>query len=238
MKEKWDKSDRFGLAAFIYLIINLIALVLYFIFYPVLVGQETIDMHNFDWTTFWQGVGASVVASAIIAIGTNIINYYVNLKKLKKIPTETKQQIEDLLDKRLGNDTDNHNTELTALSNAKTELSHQHTRIEDLVRNTEKQVVSVSNKMDTAAKVEETYRANLTDNQKAIVDCVKKLEGFSEELKRVNYRNKTLESEMRIKDNQMEQMTKRISYLSSRLEKYEPQPQSYHHYQDEQDLEL
>ena len=238
MKEKWDKSDRFGLAAFIYLIINLIVLVLYFIFYPVLVGQETIDMHNFDWITFWQGVGASVVASAIIAIGTNIINYYVNLKKLKKIPEETKKQIEDLLDKRLSYDTDNHNTELTALSNVKTELTHQHTQIEDLVRNTEKQVVSVSNKMDTAAKVEEAYRANLTDKQKDIVDSVRKLEGLSDELKRVNYQNKSYESEIRVKDYQIEQMSREINYLGSRLQKYEPQPQSYHHHQDEQDLEL
>ena len=56
-------------------------------------------VHNFDWITFWEGVGASIVASAIIAIIVNIINYYVNLKKLKKIPEETKQQIQDLLDK-------------------------------------------------------------------------------------------------------------------------------------------
>ncbi|MBQ9247375.1 MAG: hypothetical protein IJ171_02180, partial [Ruminococcus sp.] len=100
MEEKWYSSDKFGLFSLIYLIINLVALILLGIFFPILTGQESMKVHNFDWITFWEGVGASIVASAIIAIIVNIINYYVNLKKLKKIPEETKQQIQDLLDKR------------------------------------------------------------------------------------------------------------------------------------------
>lgn len=67
-----------------------------------------------------------IVSGTIPSIGLIIFSYY---KFLKKIPTETKEKIDRLLNERLGYETSNHNGVMAALNPSNSNLSDDHREI-------------------------------------------------------------------------------------------------------------
>ena len=65
---------------------------------------------------FFQSVGGqitiSVVSTMIISLSTLILTAFLFLRK---IPEQTRDQVEELLNERLKNETENHNAVMTAL---------------------------------------------------------------------------------------------------------------------------
>lgn len=123
---------------------------------------------------FFQSVGGqitiSVVSTMIISLSTLILTAFLFLRK---IPEQTRDQVEELLNERLKNETENHNAVMTALNPDTKSLAAEHKELQRTVAQTLEH-------LHIEKAVREEREKHLTGEQKSIDMHIEALRSFAD----------------------------------------------------------
>ncbi len=162
------------------LLFSLCALLILFCF----LNREELNL-DVDILDILINVGCSLLATAVLSI----IIYY---KFLKHIPDETKKQIDNLLNDRLGYEATNHNAVLNKSDSLQHFLSNEHAEIRQNINSAKENISSLCSEFNTEKELKRIQYDYLKDNDKSIVDSINKISLLGESLEKLNCENLTL----------------------------------------------
>lgn len=189
IKEKHKPYFKLNLLKQIIDIEVLVFLLCVFLTLLFFLNKENLEL-NISIFDILINVGCSIVATIVLSV----IIYF---KFLKHIPDETKKQIDDLLNKRLGYETTNHNAVLKKSDNMQNFLSSEHSEIRQSINSAKENISSLYGEFKTEKELKKLQYEYLKDNDKNIIDSINKISALGESLEKVNYKNLTLKEENR-----------------------------------------
>ncbi len=177
------------------------------------------------------------ISYEVIDLDTNIINILINIgcsiattvlmsvivyfKFLKHIPDETKKQIDNLLNERLGYETTNHNAVIQKGDDVRKSLSDEHAELRQNVISVTKELTSLSGKLDNDKELKRLQYEYLNYNNKSIVESINNISSLGEILQEVNYENVELKQQCRNSKIEIEKLTQENEELKKQLVQYQ-----------------
>lgn len=178
-----------------------IAIDLSFLFFSFILGYSSYMLLIGDDKVpeIWINILINIGTSIFFSVGTSLFVYY---KFLKRLPEESKNQIEELLNKRLNYETTNHNATLQNSNSNRESLSKEHinllNKIDDMERrlsDIKSTVKDVSSRFDIEKAIKEEQYSSLNKNATDIVDSISNLSTFGEAFEKINLENIRLKDE-------------------------------------------
>lgn len=138
-----------------------------------------------------------IIIDILINIGcsiatTVVLSTIIYFRFLKRIPDDTKKQIDNLLNARLGYETTNHNATLEKFDSIQHFLSKEHGEIRQGINSAKEGILSLNHKFDSDKEQKKMQYEYLNDNNKIIIDNIRKISNLGDVLEKVNYENKQL----------------------------------------------
>jgi hypothetical protein len=133
----------------------------------------------------------NIAAAVITALAVTVFVYY---KFLRKIPDETRQKTDRLLNDRLGYETQNHHATMQSITLEAHHLSDEHRDIKNGVT-----------ELIVYQKTKKAQYENLSDQYKSIADSVSNLAGFGEIMEGLYQENQELRRIVREQSHELNQ---------------------------------
>lgn len=155
-------------------------------------------------------VGCSIAATIVLSV----IIYF---KFLKHIPDETKKQIDNLLNDRLGYETTNHNAVLQKSDSMQNFLSTEHSEIKQNINSAKENISLLYCEFNAEKELKKLQYEYLKDNEKNIIDNINKISALGESLEKVNYENLNL----KVENSELKQENNRLKKQLAQYQKPE-----------------
>ena len=159
----------------------------------------------------------SILTGAITSAGVTIFAYF---KFLRKIPEETEDKINKLLNDRLNYETSNHNSLVQMMSPTNEHLSSEHREIQRDINNIKFNVKDLKNKRKADYSL-------MNDAGKKILSSIDDLTQFSYLLTDLNNKNMKLKEENQQLHDMIEDYESKCKALERRLEDFKEAKYSY-----------
>lgn len=185
-----------------------------FLAFLCFLNKENLEL-NISIFDILINVGCSIVATIVLSV----IIYF---KFLKHIPDETKKQIDDLLNDRLGYEATNHNAVLKKSDDVQSFLAKEHSEIRQSINSAKEYIASFYGEFNTEKELKKLQYEYLKNNDKDIIDSINKISVLGETLEKVNYENLALKKENK-------KLTQENMKLKNQLAKYQ-QPEHTNHF--------
>lgn len=177
------------------------------------INNEVINLDT-NITTILINIGCSIAATVLMSV-------IVYFKFLKHIPDETKKQIDNLLNERLGYETTNHNAVMQKGDNVQKSLSDEHAELRQNVISVTKELTSLSGKLDSDKELKKLQYEYLNYNDKSIIESIKNISSLGEILQKVNYENVELKQQYHNSKIEIEKLTQENAELKNKLIQYQ-----------------
>lgn len=166
------------------------------------------------------GVMSEALLSILVNIGTSVLvtvitSIGVYFKFLKKLPEETKDKVDKLLNERLNYETVNHNASLQKSDSVRESLSREHSELSKNILNVISGVDSLQSGFDNERKMKEIEYNHLHFNEKEIIDSINNLSTLGETLKKLNLENEQLTSKLVSLQSENDELRIQLSRLRS-----------------------
>lgn len=147
------------------------------------------DILSEAWLNILVNIGTSVIVTVITSIG-------VYFKFLKKLPDETKNKIDKLLNERLQHEAVNHNAALQKSDTLRESLSREHSELSKSISDVRLGVNSMQSDLENERRMKELAYSRLSSGEKLIVDSIDNLSAMGERMKILNLENEQLLSQV------------------------------------------
>ena len=184
------------------------ALIIYFYINNGVINLET------NTINILINIGCSIAATVLMSV-------IVYFKFLKHIPDETKKQIDNLLNERLGYETTNHNAVIQKVDNVQKSLSDEHAELRQNVISVTRELTSLSGKLDSDKELKKLQYEYLNYNNKSIVESINNISSLGEILQKVNYENVELKQQYHNSKMKIEKLTQENEELKKQLIQYQ-----------------